>query len=162
MPVAQAWCLWAVLVHGGITVFAGIRRRKLCHLGLGTAKPACWTQNRQVVWFGTVWGSGFAVRSWELVIIFVCEPVLQTSQVLFCFAQIRQTSVLIKRHVTMLKWKWWFCSNNLSLFFKHFTLNCCFDMSPWFSRKSQASHYLLSWASVGWHLPAHGRGSALT
>lgn len=125
------------------TVFAGVRRRKWCHLSLGTAKPACWIQNRQMVWFGTVWDSGFAIRSWELVIIFVCEPVLQTSQVLFCFAQIRETSVLIKRHVTMLKWKWWFCSNHLSLFFKHFTLNCRFDIfSPWFNWKSQGNCYL--------------------
>lgn len=123
-----------------------------------------WTQNHQLVWFGTVWGSGFAVRSQELVVVFVYEPVFQTSQVLFCFAQNREkTSVLIKRHVTKLKWKWWFCSNNLSLFFKHFTLNCHFDVfSPWFSWKSQVSCYLLSWASVGWHLPAHGRGIALT
>lgn len=37
------------------------------------------------------------------MVIFVTEAVfLQTSEV-FCFAQIRETSVLIKRYVTMLK-----------------------------------------------------------
>lgn len=36
------------------------------------------------------------------MIIFVDEAVFQTSEV-FCFAQIRETSVLIKRYVTMLK-----------------------------------------------------------
>lgn len=155
MGVASAW--W------DNTVLTGVRRRRWCHLSFGHCKASLdWP--RIIRWLGlAVWGSGFAVRSQEFLVVFVCEPVFQTLQVRFCFAQNRETSVLIKRHVTMLKLKWWFCSNYLSLFFKHFTLNCRFDtFSPWFSWKSQVSRYFMSWASVGWHLSAHRIGNALT
>lgn len=106
----EACISWGLSLRGELnTVFVVVGRRILFHLSFGHCRvsPALQdrTQNYQVVWFGAVWGSGFAVRRWELLVVFVDKPVFQTSQVHFCFAQIRETSVLIKRHVTMLKCK---------------------------------------------------------
>lgn len=78
------------------TVFTGVRRRKLCHLSFGHCKASP-DGPRIIRWFGLA-QPRFAVRSQELVVVFVSEPVFQTLQVLFFFAQNRETSILIKRH----------------------------------------------------------------